>query len=145
MELCVHVKCSTKEQHEKLLSLCSERGFFIDMEQSWSSWVAETRTQEQKVKPDLEKCCGNMRIGPGGPFPWSEYMDFPQPRLRVVKTVGGFFRVYIHGPDSLQDNETFAVLDIGRGPTKEAAIAQAQEWFDRMADETPNNQVEKDG
>lgn len=61
MELCVHVKCSTKEQHQRLVSLCSSQpGFYIDLEQSWVSWVAETRTQEQPnaadAKPRCDRC-----------------------------------------------------------------------------------------
>ena len=54
MELCVHVKCSTKEQHKKLVNLCSEPGLHIDLEQSWSSWLAETRAQEPANQADRE-------------------------------------------------------------------------------------------
>ena len=63
-------------------------------------------------------------------------MNFPQPRLSVCKTIGNFFRVQIYGPDWLQENKAFAIMDIGRGATKEEAIAQAEEWFKSMADDT---------
>jgi len=65
-----------------------------------------------------------------------DYMNYPQPKLRLVKTVGNFFRVYVHGPDDLQDNERAAVMDIGRGPTREAAFKQAREWFASMEDDS---------
>ena len=65
-----------------------------------------------------------------------DYMDFPIPRLSVVKTGGGYYRVEIHGRDSIQDNQTFAIMDIGRGPTKENALEQAQKWFKSIEDRT---------
>lgn len=65
-----------------------------------------------------------------------DYMNFPQPALRVIKTVGGYFRVYIQGKDDLQDNLVYAVMDIGRGPTKDAALEQARAWFESMEDDT---------
>lgn len=65
-----------------------------------------------------------------------DYMNFPQPALRIVKTVGGYFRVYIQGKDDLQDNLAYAVMDIGRGPTKDSALAQARTWFEMMEDNT---------
>lgn len=70
--------------------------------------------------------------------PTNDYMDFPQPRLRLLKTIGGYFRVEVHGPDNLQDNIGCAVMDIGRGPTKEAALQQAREWFNSLKDDTPH-------
>lgn len=66
-----------------------------------------------------------------------DYMDFPQPRINVHETIGGFFRVELHGPDSLRDNQAYFVADIGRGPTKEAALTQAREWFDKHLGATP--------
>lgn len=68
-----------------------------------------------------------------------EYMNFPKPSLSVVKTVGGFFRVEVHGVDSLQDGQTYAVMDIGRGPTKEAALEDAMQWFAGIQDRTPQD------
>ena len=65
-----------------------------------------------------------------------KYMDYPQPRLSIVETIGGYFRVEVHGKDSVQNNLMYAVMDIGRGPTKEAALQQAREWFDSMVDRT---------
>lgn len=65
-----------------------------------------------------------------------DYMDYPQPMLSIVKTIGGYFRVEVHGEDSLQDNRRYALMDIGRGATKEEAIQQAKEWFDSMDDRT---------
>lgn len=66
----------------------------------------------------------------------TSYMNFPQPNLSVVETVGGFFRVEIHGPDMLRCNAVYAAMDIGRGPTKEEAIKQAREWLAGMKDRT---------
>lgn len=65
------------------------------------------------------------------------YLNFTKPSLSVVKTVGGFFRVEVHGVDSLQDGQTYAVMDIGRGPTKEAALEDARQWFAGIQDRTP--------
>lgn len=65
------------------------------------------------------------------------YMDFKRPSLRVVNTMGGFFRVIVFGPDLNRNNQFYSEMDIGRGPTKQEAIDQAKEWFDSMKDETP--------
>ena len=65
-----------------------------------------------------------------------DYMDFPVPKLAIVKTIGGYYRVEIHGRDSLQDNMKFSLMDIGRGPTKKDALKQAQKWFGLMEDRT---------
>ena len=70
----------------------------------------------------------------GGP----DYMRFNQPTLRVVETMGGFFRVVVHGLDNLQqDSGLYAEMDIGRGATKDEALSQAEEWFCGMKDRTP--------
>lgn len=66
----------------------------------------------------------------GGAGSRHDYMDFPQPSISLYETIGGYFRVELHGPDYLRDNQVYFVADIGRGPTKEAALAQAREWFD---------------
>lgn len=58
-----------------------------------------------------------------------EVPTFRAPRLDVAETVGGYWRVRVHGEDDLQDGGRFAMMDIGRGKTKAQALAQAQEWF----------------
>lgn len=73
----------------------------------------------------------------------ANYMDFPQPRLAIVETVGGYFRVEIHGLDALQNNDRYAMMDIGRGPTKEAALEQARAWFAGIKDRTVPESTEK--
>lgn len=63
------------------------------------------------------------------------YLDFTQPSVRVTETVGGYFRVVVHGPDNLQsqaDRPRYCEMDIGRGGTKEEALKQAREWFDQL-------------
>jgi len=66
-----------------------------------------------------------------------EYMQFTQPSLRVVETIGGYFRVIVFGPDLNRDNQFYSEMDIGRGSSKQDAIDQAKKWFEHMKDETP--------
>lgn len=63
-----------------------------------------------------------------------------KPSLRVVKTVGGFFRVIVHGPDALQDGERYFETDIGTAETKEDALQQARDWFASLQDCTPKSE-----
>jgi hypothetical protein len=67
-------------------------------------------------------------------------VDIPElkpPTLRVVRTVGDYFRVVVHGIDNLGDGERYAEMDIGRAATKREALKQARDWFRRMEDSTP--------
>ncbi len=58
------------------------------------------------------------------------------PSLRVVPTVGNYWRVVIHGEDNIRDGPAnYAEMDIGRGATKADALAEARAWFDGMKDE----------
>lgn len=65
--------------------------------------------------------------------------QYEAPVLRLVKTVGGYYRVEVSGPDQLQDQRDRPrcfVSDIARAPTREAVLRMAREWFDRMRDES---------
>lgn len=73
----------------------------------------------------------------------ADYMKFKLPSLRVVETMGGYFRVMIHGPDLVRDGNAYAQMDIGRGPTKEAALEQARQWFDGIEDDTPGRTAQR--
>ena len=65
------------------------------------------------------------------------YQDYTAPRIAVVKTLGGYYRVYVHGPDNLQsqtDRPRYCEMDIGRGHTKEEALKAAEAWFSFIED-----------
>lgn len=62
----------------------------------------------------------------------TDYMDFHQPSLQIVETMGGYYRVMVRGPDLIRNNMMYAAMDIGRGPTKEAAMEQARQWFAQL-------------
>jgi hypothetical protein len=58
-------------------------------------------------------------------------------RLQVFPTVGGFYRVVVHGPNDLQDpfpdgHPRFAECEVARADTKEEALEVARQWFDSM-------------
>ena len=60
------------------------------------------------------------------------------PKLRLIQTVGGFYRVEIHGEDDLRDPpRNYAVMNIGMAWTATEALQQAQAWFAGLSDETP--------
>lgn len=60
-----------------------------------------------------------------------------QPKLRLLQTVGGFYRVEIHGEDDLRDPpRNYAVMNIGMAWTAVEALAQAQAWFAGLIDDT---------
>lgn len=63
-----------------------------------------------------------------------EWKEYPRPALRIFETVGGYWRVEIHGPDQLRDNKVYSVMDVGRGETREEAQAQAVEWFSSIVE-----------
>lgn len=68
------------------------------------------------------------------------FQDYTAPRISVSLTIGGFYRVYIHGPDNLQsqlDRPRYCEMDIGRGETKEEALKAAEAWFSFIEDRTP--------
>ena len=81
------------------------------------------------------------------------YQDYVAPRITVTETIGGFFRVVVHGPDNLQsqlDRPRYCEMDIGRGDTKEEALKAAEAWFSFIEDRTPateepTNEGEQDG
>lgn len=57
--------------------------------------------------------------------------------LSVFHTMGGYYRVEIHGEDDLRDGPcNYAVMNIGIAWTKEEALAQARTWFEGLKDET---------
>ena len=60
------------------------------------------------------------------------------PRLSICETVGGFFKVEIHGADELRDGpRNFSVMYIGMAWTKDEALAQARDWFASLKDTCP--------
>lgn len=70
------------------------------------------------------------------------YLDHAIPSISIYETLGGFFRVVIHGPDNLQsqsDRPRFCEMDIGRGDTKEEALLRASHWFNDIEDRTPRS------
>ena len=72
---------------------------------------------------------------PDSPQTRERWRVFPQPKLRVIHTVGNYWRVEIHGQDYLRDGpRNYAVMDIGRGATKAEALEQARAWFSTMED-----------
>lgn len=65
---------------------------------------------------------------------------FTAPSIRIAKTIGGFYRVIIHGPDRLQsqtDRPRCFEADIGMSWDKETALKQARDWFNSIEDSTP--------
>jgi hypothetical protein len=59
--------------------------------------------------------------------------DWGLPRLEVHVNMGGYYRVIAHGRDDLRDGDAnYAVLELGRGATKEEALAEADAWFAGM-------------
>jgi len=71
--------------------------------------------------------------------------QYQAPSLRLVHTVGGYYRVEISGPDQLQSQEDRPrcfLSDIARALTKEDALRMAREWFDNMRDDGPKDESE---
>lgn len=59
--------------------------------------------------------------------------DWPLPRLEVHQNIGGYWRVIAHGRDDNRDGDAnWSVLELGRGATKEEALAEADAWFAAM-------------
>jgi len=68
--------------------------------------------------------------------------EITQPSIRIVKTLGGFYRVILHGPDNLQsqrDKPRCFEADIGSSWDKQMALNQARKWFDSIEDDTPGD------
>ncbi len=60
------------------------------------------------------------------------------PKLRLVATVGGFYRVEIHGQDDLRDGpRNYSVMNIAYAWSRTDALQQAKDWFAGLIDETP--------
>ena len=73
--------------------------------------------------------------------------QYQAPTLRLVQTVGGYYRVEISGPDQLQDQVARPrcfLSDVARALTKDDALRMAREWFDRMRDDSPSNPPSSD-
>ena len=69
--------------------------------------------------------------------------QYSAPSLRLLQTVGGYYRVEISGPDQLQNQEDRPrcfLSDVSRALTKAEAVQMAREWFDRMIDDTPSEE-----
>lgn len=68
----------------------------------------------------------------------------PAARLRLVATIGGFYRAYVTGEDENQDTkytptlhepyQPHALIEIARGATKAEVLASVQRWFAAMED-----------
>lgn len=73
------------------------------------------------------------------------YQDYVAPRISVTATLGGYYRVVVHGPDNLQsqsDRPRFCEMDIGRGHTKEEALKAAEAWFSYIEDRAPKEDTD---
>lgn len=69
-----------------------------------------------------------------------------QPSITLSKTIGGFYRVILHGPDNLQsqsDRPRFCEMDIASSWDKDDALDQAAEWFKGLRDKTPDEDSHK--
>ena len=65
----------------------------------------------------------------------SKYAPAVPPSIRVTPTVGGYFRVVLHGPDALQpqhDRPRYFEADIARADTRDEALQMACEWFRQL-------------
>lgn len=57
---------------------------------------------------------------------------YETPRIEVAEIIGGYWRVILSGPDLLQNQDDRLRCfnaDIGRGRTREEALAAAATWF----------------
>ncbi len=60
------------------------------------------------------------------------------PKLRLVATVGNYYRVEIHGEDDLRDGpRNYALMNIAAAWTREEALQQARAWFSGLIDDAP--------
>ena len=55
-----------------------------------------------------------------------------RPSVRITRTVGGFYRVVIHGQNNLVDDGTYAEFEIACANTREQVLSEADAWFSSM-------------
>lgn len=54
------------------------------------------------------------------------------PAIHLVKTIGGYYRAYIHGLDSLNNNGLYVTVEIASSETKEDCLRRVNDWFSSM-------------